>query len=150
MNACIYGHKPNVSHLHIFGCLAYVNVQKDKRCGLQSHTQKCIFVGYPAQYKARTFFDLKSRKELISDTAVFGNSKAPVMLFTPEPNPVSFDESVVVDLNEYEDQVGVRQPTVALLFCPQTTRCLSLLFPPLLLLLHLLLHQCLSISNVII
>ena len=28
---CIYGHKPNVSHLRIFGCLAYANVQKDKR-----------------------------------------------------------------------------------------------------------------------
>ena len=27
----IYGHKPDVSHLRIWGCLAYVHVQKDMR-----------------------------------------------------------------------------------------------------------------------
>ena len=116
---CIYGLKPNVSYMRIFGCMAYVNVQKDKRRGLQSHTQKCIFIGYPAQYKGWMFLDLETRKELISDTAVFdehvfpGNSKDPVVLLAPEPKPVSFDEPVVVELDESEDQVGVRQPVDA-------------------------------------
>ena len=105
--------------MRIFGCMAYVNVQKDKRRGLQSHTQKCIFIGYPAQYKGWMFLDLETRKELISDTAVFdervfpGNSKDPVVLLAPEPEPVSFDEPVVVELDESEDQVGVRQPVDA-------------------------------------
>ena len=115
---CIYGHKPNVSHLRIFGCLAYVNVQKDKRKGLQSHTQKCIFVGYPGQYKGWRFLDLQTRKELISDTAVFdervfpGNSKQPVVLFTPEDQAPS-DPSVVVEFEEPVDLVGVRNHVVA-------------------------------------
>ena len=87
----IYGLKPNVSYMRIFGCMVYVNVQKDKRRGLQSNTQKCIFIGYPAQYKGWMFLDLETRQELIGDTAVFdecvfpGNSKDPVVLLAPEP-----------------------------------------------------------------
>jgi hypothetical protein len=46
-----HGRKPDVSHLRVWGCLAYVHVQKDKRKSLQSHMKKCIFVGYPPGYK---------------------------------------------------------------------------------------------------
>ena len=46
-----YGRKPDVSHLRIWGCLAYVHVQKDKRAALGSHMEKCIFIGYPPGYK---------------------------------------------------------------------------------------------------
>jgi hypothetical protein len=40
------GKKPDVSHLRVWGCLAYVHVQKDKRKSFGSHMEKCIFVGY--------------------------------------------------------------------------------------------------------
>ena len=40
-----YGRKPDVSHLRIWGCVAYVHVQKDKRGALGSHMEKCIFIG---------------------------------------------------------------------------------------------------------
>ena len=132
---CIYEHKPNVSHLRIFGCLAYVNVQKDKRKGLQSHTQKCIFVGYPGQYKGWRFLDLQTRKELISDTAVFdervfpGNSKQPVVLFTPEDQAPS-DPSVVVEFEEPVDLVGVRNHVVAPTPPPPPTQSQLPLTPP--------------------
>ena len=132
---CIYGHKPNVSHLRIFGCLAYVNVQKDKRKGLQSHTQKCIFVGYPGQYKGWRFLDLQTRKELISDTAVFdervfpGNSKQPVVLFTPEDQAPS-DPSVVVEFEEPVDLVGVRNHVAAPTPPPPPTQSQLPLTPP--------------------
>ena len=82
-----------------------MNVQKDKRKGLQSHTQKCIFVGYPGQYKGWRFLDLQTRKELISDTAVFdervfpGNSNQSVVLVNPEDQAPS-DPSVLVEFEE--------------------------------------------------
>ncbi len=44
--------KPDVSNLHVFGCLAYVHVKKNKQQGLQPHTMKCIFVGYLSGTKA--------------------------------------------------------------------------------------------------
>lgn len=81
--------KPDVSHLRVFGCTAYVHIQKDKCKGLQSHTQKCVFVGYPSDYKGWIFFNPDTKLEIISNTAEFderyypGNSKAPVTLTDP-------------------------------------------------------------------
>ena len=45
----------NVSHLRVFGCTTYVLVKKDQHKQLQSHTQKCIFLGYPSNYKGWVF-----------------------------------------------------------------------------------------------
>ena len=42
-----WGRKPDLSRFRVFGCMAYVFVQKDKHKKLESHMQKCIFVGYP-------------------------------------------------------------------------------------------------------
>ena len=49
-----FGVKPDVSNLRIFGSLAYVHVQKDKRGPFGSHFEKCIFLGYP-DGRARRF-----------------------------------------------------------------------------------------------
>lgn len=111
---CWFGHKPDVSHLRVFGCLAYVHIQKDKRKGLAPHTEKCIFVGYPAQYKGWIFVNLTTKRESISNTAEFdervfpGNSKVPFVLPPPvepsAPGSPDFEEN-----EESEDQVGVRR-----------------------------------------
>ena len=37
--------KHDVSHLRVWGCTAYVHIQKDKREGLGSHMEKCVFIG---------------------------------------------------------------------------------------------------------
>src|SRR4051812_2306592 len=50
------GHKPDVGHLRVFGCTACVYVQKGQRKSLQSHMQKCVFLGYSAGYKGWLFF----------------------------------------------------------------------------------------------
>ena len=38
--------KPSLSHLRVFGCVAYVHVPKEKRTKLDSKSKKCIFIGY--------------------------------------------------------------------------------------------------------
>ncbi len=38
--------KPNVSHLRVFGCIAYVHVPDEKISKLNPKTDKCIFIGY--------------------------------------------------------------------------------------------------------
>jgi len=40
------GKKPNVSHLKVFGCIAYVHVPDEKRSKLDSKAKKCIFIRY--------------------------------------------------------------------------------------------------------
>ena len=66
-----YGRKPDVSHLRIWGCLAYVHVQKDKRAALGSHMEKCIFIGYPPGYKGWKFYNPDTKKVVIAERAVF-------------------------------------------------------------------------------
>ncbi|RXW14772.1 hypothetical protein EST38_g11075 [Candolleomyces aberdarensis] len=47
-----FGKKPDLGRFRVFGCTAYVFLQKDKRKTLEPHMQKCIFVGYPPDYHA--------------------------------------------------------------------------------------------------
>ncbi|THH16432.1 hypothetical protein EW146_g4214 [Bondarzewia mesenterica] len=51
-----HGATLNGSHLRVWGCTAYVHVQKDKRGGLGSHMEKCVFIEYPDGYKGWKFY----------------------------------------------------------------------------------------------
>jgi len=42
----LYGEKPCVQHLKIFGCDAYAHVPKGERSKLDVKAQKCILLGY--------------------------------------------------------------------------------------------------------
>ena len=46
------GYKPSVSHLRIFGCIAYAQVPETKRKKLDDRGEKCIFTGYSEELKA--------------------------------------------------------------------------------------------------
>jgi len=63
--------KPDVSHFRIWGCTAYVFVQKDQRSSFQSHYQKCVFIGYPDGYKGWKFYNPTTKKVIISERAEF-------------------------------------------------------------------------------
>ena len=66
-----FGIKPDVSNLRIFGSLAYVHVQKDKRGQFGSHMEKCIFLGYPDGYKGWRFYNPSTKRIVISERAIF-------------------------------------------------------------------------------
>ena len=99
--------KPDVAHLRVFGCLSYVHVKKDQRKGLQSHTNKCVFVGYPPQYKGWLFYNWETKRFLISDAVIFdersfpGSRSTPLPLLAPAPFPPDLDDE------DCEDQGGV-------------------------------------------
>ena len=98
--------KPDVSHLRVFGCTAYVHIKKDKRKQLQSHSAKCVFIGYPANYKGWLFWNPTTKKEIISDSAVFneqnfpGTSTTPVDLSVQIPHSADVPEQGGVDFND--------------------------------------------------
>ena len=66
-----YGRKPDVSHLRVWGCTAYVHVQKDKRQGLSPHMEKCVFIGYPEGYKGWKFYNPLTKRAVVSERAEF-------------------------------------------------------------------------------
>jgi len=41
-----YGKKPNVSHLKVFGCMAYVHISNVQRQKLDKESEKPQFIGY--------------------------------------------------------------------------------------------------------
>lgn len=71
------GKKPSVSLLRVWGCLAYVHVQKDQRKSFESHTRKCIFIRYALNYKGWVFWDPETQKEVVSDSAMFNEQVFP-------------------------------------------------------------------------
>ena len=90
-----HGAKPDVSHLRVWGCTAYVHVQKDKRGQLGSHYEKCVFIGYPDGYKGWKFYNPTSRRVIISERAEFDERYYPGLkqdigipnyLTIPKPN----------------------------------------------------------------
>jgi hypothetical protein len=50
--------KPNVSHLKVFGCIAYVHVPDEKKSKLDPKDDKCIFIGYSLKQKGYRCFTL--------------------------------------------------------------------------------------------
>ena len=40
------GRKPDISHLKVFGCIAYVHIPNERRTKLDPKAKKCIFIGY--------------------------------------------------------------------------------------------------------
>jgi len=65
------GKKPNVSHLKVFGCIAYVHVPDEKRSKLDLKAEKCIFIGYSLEQKGYRCFNLSTRKLQVSRNVVF-------------------------------------------------------------------------------
>jgi transposase InsO family protein len=54
--------KLNVSHLRVFGCIAYVHVPDEKRSKLDPKAEKCIFIGYSLDQKGYRCFNPSIRK----------------------------------------------------------------------------------------
>jgi hypothetical protein len=65
------GKKPNVSHLIVFGCIAYMHVLDEKRSKLDPKVKKCIFIGYSLKQKGYRCFNPSTRKLQVSRDVVF-------------------------------------------------------------------------------
>ena len=72
-----HGAKPSVKRMRVFGCAAYVHVQKDQHRALEPHTTKCIFVGYPLDRPGWMFWNPQSKKLVYSDSAIFDEREFP-------------------------------------------------------------------------
>src|SRR3979490_3551093 len=86
---------PSCLGLH---CL-YVHVQKDQRKGLESHTQKSVFIGYPPGVKGWKFWNPDTRKTLISNDAEFDEHVFPVSSPSPRLHPAPTPEQFI-DVSE--------------------------------------------------
>src|SRR6201992_3493146 len=107
--------KPNVSNFCIFGGNAFVHVQKDKRSGIHSHIQRCIFIRYPTGYAAWKFYNPVTKKVVISERAEFDERHFPALkqkvnllvlpvVASPAINPIPDAQ-----LDDIDDLEGVQE-----------------------------------------
>ena len=65
------GMQPTVSHLHIFGCIAYTLIPSPQHQKLDKKPQKCIFIGYSIESKAYKLYNPVTCKVIISRDVIF-------------------------------------------------------------------------------
>jgi hypothetical protein len=69
------GKKPSLQHLRVFGCDAYVHVQKENRSKLDNKAEKCIFIGYKDGVKGYKLWNPETKKIVYSRDVVFREVK---------------------------------------------------------------------------
>ncbi len=69
------GYKNSMSHLHVFGCVAFVHVPKETRTKLDSKGVKCIFISYCEETKGYILYNLISQYVIINHGVIFHESK---------------------------------------------------------------------------
>lgn len=67
----LFGLKPSIGHLRIFGSKAYAHILKAERKKLDPKAFKCIFVGYGTQYKAYKLYNYATHKVFSSRDVIF-------------------------------------------------------------------------------
>ena len=50
-----FKHKPNLSHLCVFGSISYSHVPTNKRKKLDHHTRKCIFIEHSESSRVKAY-----------------------------------------------------------------------------------------------
>ncbi|KAF8409311.1 hypothetical protein HHK36_005385 [Tetracentron sinense] len=69
------GYKSSVSHLKIFGCIAYAQVPEAKRKKLDDRGEKCIFIGYSEESKAYKLYNPLTNKVVVSRDVIFSEEE---------------------------------------------------------------------------
>ncbi|MCO5569463.1 hypothetical protein L7F22_023175 [Adiantum nelumboides] len=65
------GKKPDLGHLKVFGCIAYVHVPDELRKKLNPKAEKCIFIGYSLEQKGYKCYKPITRHVRVSSDVVF-------------------------------------------------------------------------------
>jgi hypothetical protein len=77
----LYGRKPLVNRLRLFGCLAYVFQHESKRKNLDSESIPCILLA-TLKHGKYCVYDLATKKEYVSRQVMFSETDFPACFLT--------------------------------------------------------------------
>jgi transposase InsO family protein len=106
----LFGKVPDLSHLRIFGCVAYVHVPDETRTKLDPKTIPCVLTGYSEESKAYRCFNPHTRKILISSDVKFDEHR---FWYATSSNP-SFPSVSLEPLTSERAAIEVLDPDYAL------------------------------------
>ena len=69
------GHKPSVTHLQVFGYVAYAKIPDARRTKLDDKSEKCIFVGYGDRRMGYKLYNPITKKVIMSRDVIFEEDK---------------------------------------------------------------------------
>jgi hypothetical protein len=72
----LYGSKPAVHNLKVFGCKSFTHIPKENREKLDAKVIKCIFIGYCSEFKSYKLFDPSTHKVFASRDVLFHEQEA--------------------------------------------------------------------------
>jgi hypothetical protein len=117
---------------------------------LSSHTQKCIFIGYPPEFKAWHFWNPETKKEIVSNHAQFDERYFPGMSRDPLDWPSSAEDLPPSD-SEDRWEMGILCNLILRIYlflqCMTKIDILHLQFENQLLSMSKLLLQCVSLLS---
>ena len=58
----LYKQRPDVSHLKVFGSIAYVHIPDEMRRKLDPKAEKCVFIGYAQDRKGYKCYNPSTKK----------------------------------------------------------------------------------------
>ena len=90
------GRKPNISHLRVLGCMAYLHIPDAQRQKLDKKSEKLRFVGYSIRSKGYRLLDEKSQKLVIRRDVTFNETDFGQTIHK-EAKP---QDTINVDVNE--------------------------------------------------
>ena len=96
------GKKPDVSHLKVFGCIAYVHVPNELRTKLDPKAEKCIFIGYSLEQKGYRCYNPATRQLRVSRDVVFNEMSS--WYSAKKVVGADLDENVVAENVRQESQ----------------------------------------------
>ena len=98
------GIKLDLSHLKVFGCIAYVHVLDELHTKLDPKVEKCVFIGYSLEQKGYRCFNPLTHKMRVSRDVVFDEMN----------NMFGVVQSIEADLDERVDLQNVQQESQTL------------------------------------
>ena len=105
------GNKPNISHLRVFGCQAWVHILKKRRSKLESKSREMIFVGYELGSKGYQFWDAAHHRIEISCDVKFDETLFPAKEATN--SQASSNDLPISESDIDSDQMGLEPVTPA-------------------------------------
>jgi len=95
----MFDHKPKVGHLKVFGCRAFVFVDKSVRPEtFGPHKIEKVFVGYPEDVKGWRFFDEQTGKFCNAESVLFLENEAIPIHKVPVNTIQELDDNTINDL----------------------------------------------------
>ena len=98
------GRKPNLSHLKVFGCMAYAHIPDSQRNKLDKKAVKLQFVGYAIQSKGYRLLDERTMKVYIRRNVVFNERDFGHKKEVDTPEALEIEPEVITELETGPEQ----------------------------------------------